>query len=75
MEDSCQGGIAQMEDMHIGMPYIFYQLELSMLVLDCFLMYFQSGVVFCNSQVIGALPCQEIENWTLEFEFRVYHSI
>ena len=66
--------IVQMKDMLGGMPYILYQLELSVLVSDCFHMSFQSGVVFCNSQVIRALPCQEIKNQMLEFKFRVYHS-
>ena len=51
-----------------------YQTELPELLLDCFHMSFQSGVVFCNSQAIRTHPCQLIENWTPEFEFRVYHS-
>ena len=57
-----------------GTPYIFYQLELSMLLSDCFCMSFQSRAVFCSSQVIRGFPCQDIMSWTLEFEFRVYHS-
>ena len=58
-----------------GTPYILYQLILPELLLDCFCMSFQSGVVFCNSQEIGGFPCQDTTNWVLELEFRVYHSI
>ena len=55
-----------------GMPYILYQLVLPELLLDCFHMSFQSGEVFCSSQVIRGFPCQETMNWVLELEFRVY---
>ena len=67
-------GIAKMEDMLDGTPYILYQLELSELLSDCCCISFQSGAVFCCSQAIRDFPCQEIENWMPEFEFRVYHS-
>ena len=58
-----------------GTPYILYQLELSVLFLDCFCMSFQSGAVFCSSQEIRGFPCQEITNWMPELEFRVYQSM
>ena len=67
-------GITKMGEHAHGTPYILYQLELSVLLSDCFHMSFQSGAVFCNSHVIRAFPCQEIKNRTLELEFRVYHS-
>ena len=58
-----------------GTPYILYQLELSKLLSDCFHMSFQSGAVFCSSQAIRDFPCQDTENWTLEFKFKVYHKM
>ena len=58
-----------------GMLYILYQLELSMLVSDCFRMSFQSGAVFYSSHAIRSFPCQETANQTPELEFRVYHSM
>ena len=57
------------------MPYILYQLEFSVLLLDNFCMSFQSGVVFCNSQEIKGFPCQETMNWMPELEFKVYHNM
>ena len=56
-----------------GTPYILYQLVLPELLSDCFLMSFQSGAVFCSSQVIRDFPCQETKNRTPELEFKVYH--
>ena len=44
-----------------GTPYIFYQLEFSMLLSDCFHMSFQSGAMFCSSQEIRGFPCQDTE--------------
>ena len=58
-----------------GTPYILYQLELSVLLSDCFCMSFQLGAVFCSSQVIRGFPCQETENRMPELEFKVYHSM
>ena len=52
-----------------------YQPEFSVLLLECFCMSFQSGAVFCSSQVIRGFPCQEIASWTPELEFRVYHKM
>ena len=52
-----------------------YQPEFSMLLLECFHMSFQSGVVFCSSQVIRDFPCQETMSQTPELEFRVYHKM
>ena len=69
------GGHGKMEgSMLHGMPYILHQPELSMPVLDCFCMSFQSGAVFCSSHAIRGFPCQETVNWTPELEFRVYHN-
>ena len=53
---------------------ILYQLEFSVLLLDCFHMSFQLKAVFCNSQEIKGFPCQEIANRTPELEFKVYQS-
>ena len=61
--------------MLIGMPYILYQPELSMLLSDCFRMSFQSGEVFCNSHAIRDFPCQETTNQIPELVFREYHSM
>ena len=61
--------------MLVGTSYICYQSALAELLADCFRMSFQSGAVFCNSQVIRGFPCQDIEKWTLELEFRVYHNM
>ena len=58
-----------------GTPYIFYQPEFSVLLLDCFRISFQSGAVFCNSQAIRGFPCQETVNWMPEIEFKVYQSM
>ena len=58
-----------------GMPYILYQLELSALLSDCFLMSFQSGALFHSSQEMRGLPCQDTTNWTLELELSVYHRM
>ena len=58
-----------------GTPYILYQLVLPELLSDCFHMSFQSGVAFCNSQVIRGFPCQETVNQAPELEFKVYHSM
>ena len=44
-----------------GTPYIFYQLEFSIPVSDCFHMSFQLGAVFCSSQEIRGFPCQDTE--------------
>ena len=52
-----------------------YQPEFSMLLSDCFHMSFQSGAVFCSSQVIRGFPCQETASQTPELEFRVYHKM
>ena len=68
-------GMVEMGTMHGGTPYILHQLELPELDSDCFHMSFQSGAVFCNSHAISNFPCQEIKNWILEFEFRVFHSM
>ena len=57
-----------------GTPYIFYQLEFSVLLSDCFCMSFQLGAVFCNSQEIRGCPCQETANRMPELEFSVYQS-
>ena len=57
-----------------GTSYILYQLEFSILLLDCFYMSFQSRVVFCNSQEMRGFPCKETANQTPELEFRVYHN-
>ena len=57
-----------------GMPNILYQPEFSVLLLDCFRMSFQLGAVFCSSQEIRGLPCQETVNWMPELEFKVYQS-
>ena len=57
-----------------GTPYILYQLEFSVLLSDCFHMSSQLGVVFCNSQAIRGLLCQDTANRTLELEFKVYHN-
>ena len=57
-----------------GTPYIFYQLEFSMLLSDCFCMSFQLGAVFCSSHEIKGFPCQETTNQTPELEFKVYHN-
>ena len=67
-------GIVEWGSMLHGTPYILYQLELSMLLLDCFCMSFQSGEEFCSSHAIRALPCQETTNQMLELVFRVYHN-
>ena len=69
------GGHTKLEDMLVGTPYIFYQPEFSALLSDCFHMSFQSGAVFCSSQVTRGFPCQETANRTLELEFRVYHKM
>ena len=52
-----------------------YQLEFSMLLLECFRMSFQLGAVFCSSQVIRGFPCQETASWMPELEFKVYHKM
>ena len=52
-----------------------YQPEFSVLLSECLPMSFQSGVVFCSSQVIRGFPCQETASWTPELEFRVYHKM
>ena len=57
-----------------GTPYILYQPEFSMLLLDCFHMSFQSGVVFCSSQEIRGFPCQDTANQMPELEFRVQYN-
>ena len=69
------GGHTKLEDKLVGTPYIFYQLEFSMLLSDCFHMSFQLGAVFCSSQAIRGFPCQETVSRTPELEFRVYHKI
>ena len=53
---------------------ILYQLELSVLLLDCFCMTFQLGAKFCSSHEIRGFSCQETTNQMPELEFRVYHS-
>ena len=68
-------GIMGWKEHAFGTPYIFYQLEFSMLLSDCFHMSFQSGAVFCSSQEIRGFPCQDTANQTPELEFRVYHSM
>ena len=65
-------GEGMLEECHIVYPY---QLELSVLLSDCFRMSFQSGEVFCNSQAMGGFPYQDIESQMLELEFRVYHRM
>ena len=67
-------GHNELGSMLVGTPYIFYQLEFSVLLSDCFRMSFQLGAVLCSSQVIRGFPCQETANRTPELEFRVYHS-
>ena len=57
-----------------GTPYILYQSVLPELLLDCFHMSFQSGVVFCSSQAIRGFPCQDTTNQPPKSEFKVYHS-
>ena len=69
------GGHTELGDMLVRTPYIFYQPEFSALLSDCFHMSFQSGAVFCSSQVTRGFPCQETANRTPELEFRVYHRI
>ena len=66
-------GHSKLENMLHGTPYILYQPEFSVLISNHFCMSFQSGAVFSNSQEIRAFSCQEIVNWILELEFRVYH--
>ena len=68
-------GHSKMEgSMLYGTPYILYQPELSMPVLDCFCISFQSGAVFCSSHEIRGFPFQETMNRMPELEFRVYHN-
>ena len=69
------GGHTELGNMLIGTPYIFYQLEFSVPLSDCFRMSFQSGAVFCSSQATRGFPCQETTNRTPELEFKVYHRI
>ena len=69
------GGHTKLGIMLVGMPYIFYQPEFSVLLSDCFCMSFQSGAVFCSSQAIRGFPCQETASWTPELEFRVYYKM
>ena len=52
-----------------------YQPEFSVLLSECFRMSFQSGAVFCSSQVIRGFPCQETASRMPELEFRVYHKM
>ena len=68
-------GIVDWREYALRNALYLYHLELSKLFSDCFHMSFQSGVVFCNSQVIRGFPCQETENQALELEFRAYHSM
>ena len=68
------GGHNELGSMLKGTPYILYQPEFSMLLSDCFCMSFQSGAVFCSSQVIRDFPCQVTKNQTPEFKLKVYHS-
>ena len=74
-EDGGHTKLRGKNNMLAGTPYIFYQLEFSMLLSDCFRMSFQSGAVFCSSQVIRGFPCQETANRTPELEFKVYHKM
>ena len=68
-------GMSSEGRLSLGTPYILYQLEFSALLSDCFCMSFQSGAVFCSSQVIRGFLCQETASQTLELEFRVYHKM
>ena len=68
-------GILNEGELMLGNTLYPYQLEFSMLLSDCFRMSFQSGAVFCSSQVIRGFPCQETASRTPELEFRVYHKI
>ena len=52
-----------------------YQPEFSVLLSECFHISFQSGAVFCSSQVIKGFPCQETVSRMPELEFRVYHKM
>ena len=74
-------GVFKMEGMSnegglvLGNTLYPYQLEFSVLLSECFRMSFQSGVVFCSSQVIRGFPCQETASRMPELEFRVYHKM
>ena len=67
-------GMSNEGELVLGNALYPYQLELSVLLSDCFHMSFQSGAVFCSSQEIRGFPCQETANQTPELEFRVYHN-
>ena len=74
-------GVFKMEGMlnegglMLGNALYPYQPEFSMLLSECFRISFQSGAVFCSSQVIRGFPCQETTSQTPELEFRVYHKM
>ena len=52
-----------------------YQPEFSLLSSERFHISFQSGAVFCSSQVIRGFPCQETASRMPELEFKVYHKM
>ena len=68
-------GMSNERGLMLGNALYPYQPEFSMLLSECFHMSFQSGVVFCSSQVIRGFPCQETLNRMPELEFSVYHKM
>ena len=68
-------GMSNEEGLMPGNALYPYQLESSVLLSECFRMSFQSGAVFCSSQVIRSFPFQETASQTPELEFRVHHKM